>query len=218
MPFLFVCLIGLLISVQASPASSPVVEGQVRLAAGSPVAGAQVVLFDVADLRRGPIGQATTDEAGMFVLPLTAADGALVLPRAVRLGPNYPNPFNPSTVWFSGALSGEVTDNLVAEGDAVLSGDRDVNGVFYVYSHLTRGTTLIGGDNGSPAYTAPDANNNVRIVGIATAIVPDIGITFESWEKIEDTFDLKPVAAPASDGPTEDEEEEDLAGFFSVFD
>ena len=97
MPFLMVCLVGLLVSVQASPVSPPVVEGQVRLADGSPVAGAQVVLFDVADLRRGPVGKATTDEAGKFALPL-AAGGAFVLPQAVGLGPNYPNPFNPSTL------------------------------------------------------------------------------------------------------------------------
>ena len=55
------------------------VAGHVRLADGSPVAGAQVVLFDVADLTKGPVGQATTDEAGQFALPL-AASGALVLP------------------------------------------------------------------------------------------------------------------------------------------
>ena len=98
MKFLMVCLVGLLVSVQASPVSPPMVSGQVRLPDGSPVAGAQVVLFDVADLRRGPVGQATTDEVGQFALPLAAVGGAWVLPRAVALGQNYPNPFNPSTL------------------------------------------------------------------------------------------------------------------------
>ena len=97
MPSLMVCLVGLLVSVHASPVSPPVVSGQVRLSDGSPVAGAQVVLFDVADLRRGAVGQATTDEAGQFALPL-AAGGALVLPQGFALGQNYPNPFNPSTI------------------------------------------------------------------------------------------------------------------------
>ena len=97
MPFLLICLVGLLVSVDASLASSPMVAGQVRLPDGSPVVGAQVVLFDVADLSRGPVGQATTDETGQFALPL-AAGGAFVLPSEVGLGPNYPNPFNPSTI------------------------------------------------------------------------------------------------------------------------
>ena len=97
MKFLLVCLVGLLVSVHANPVSPPVISGQVRLPDGSPVAGAQVVLFDVADLSRGAVGQATTDETGLFALPL-AADAALVLPREVALGQNYPNPFNPSTI------------------------------------------------------------------------------------------------------------------------
>ena len=98
MPFLMVCLLGLLVSVDASLASSPVISGQVRLADGSSVAGAQVVLFDVADLSRGPVGQAITDETGQFALPLTATEEALVRPQTIALGPNYPNPFNPSTL------------------------------------------------------------------------------------------------------------------------
>ena len=85
MPFLLVCLVGLLVSVDVSPASSPVISGQVRLPDGSPVVGAQVVLFDVANLRRGPVVQATTDETGQFALPLVAG-GAFVLPSEVGLG------------------------------------------------------------------------------------------------------------------------------------
>ena len=97
MPFLMVCLVVLLVSVDATLASSPMVEGHVWLSNGSPVADAQVVLFDVADLRRGPVGQATTDETGQFALPLVAG-GGFVLPSEVGLGQNYPNPFNPSTL------------------------------------------------------------------------------------------------------------------------
>ncbi len=98
MPFLLICLFGLLVSVSARSVSPPMVAGQVRLAVGSPVAGAQVALFDLADLRRGPVGHATTDEEGQFALPWPTAGGGLVLPRAVGLGQNYPNPFNPSTL------------------------------------------------------------------------------------------------------------------------
>ena len=85
-PLLYVvCLIGLLVSVHASPVSPPIISGHVRLSDGSPVAGASVVLFDVADLAKGPVGQATTDEAGQFALPL-AASGASGLPPGLALG------------------------------------------------------------------------------------------------------------------------------------
>ena len=40
---------------------------------------------------------------------------------------------------------------------------------------------------------------------------------FSSWHDVADEFDLKPIAAPAPDGLTE-EDEEDLAGLFSAFD
>ena len=135
MPFLMVCLVGLLVSVHASPVSSPVISGQVRLSDGLLVAGAQVVLFDVADLRRGAVGQATTDEAGQFALPL-AAGGAFVLPQEVGLGPNYPNPFNPSTL---------IPYQLSASSPVRLE-------VFNILGQ--RVTTLVDGEQGAGSYVA----------------------------------------------------------------
>ena len=135
MKSLMVCLVGLLVSVQASPVSPPVVSGQVRLSDGSPVAGAQVVLFDVADLSRWPVGQATTDEAGQFALPL-AAGGALVLPQGFALGQNYPNPFNPSTI---------IPYQLAATSPVRLE-------VFNVLGQ--RVATLVDGAQGAGAYVA----------------------------------------------------------------
>ena len=90
-----IMVIGSLLSVQAGAES--MVTGQVRLAAsGEPVAGAQVRLFDLSDLRSW-MGT-TTDETGSFALPLGALPGAAVQPTQFHLGSNYPNPFNPATV------------------------------------------------------------------------------------------------------------------------
>ena len=91
---LVVFLIGLLTSVSAASAEEPTVLGHVRLVDGAAVAGADVLLFDVADLRRGAVARATTDADGQFALSL----GASGLPTRFALGQNYPNPFNPGTV------------------------------------------------------------------------------------------------------------------------
>ena len=92
-----VCLMGLMLSVQANTAQQSTVSGQVRLADGRPVAGAQVTLFDLADLHQGAVARAMTDESGYFALPLASLGGP-ALPQGFALGQNYPNPFNPSTV------------------------------------------------------------------------------------------------------------------------
>lgn len=92
-----VCLLGLLGLVSVGAAEEPMVLGQVRLSDGQLVAGAQVMLFDLADLRRGAVARATTDASGHFALPVASLGGS-GLPTGFALGQNYPNPFNPSTV------------------------------------------------------------------------------------------------------------------------
>lgn len=77
---------------QAGGASEPL-SGQVQLPSGAPVAGAQVWLFDLHDVRTAPV-VVTTDADGAFALPWAAARR----PERFVLGPNYPNPFNPSTI------------------------------------------------------------------------------------------------------------------------
>ncbi len=90
-----ICTIGL-IGPWGHAGAEPLIEGRVRLPSGAPAAGAQVRLFDLADLRAAPIG-ATTDQSGHFTLPLGALPGT-ALPERFELGSNYPNPFNPSTL------------------------------------------------------------------------------------------------------------------------
>ena len=90
-----VCLISLLASVSAASAEAPTVSGQVRLADGSAVAGASVVLFDVE--RLGVVAKATTDESGQFALVLRGLRQAQT-PVGFALGQSYPNPFNPATI------------------------------------------------------------------------------------------------------------------------
>ena len=86
-------LVGLMLNVSAEASSREQVLGRVRLDGGLPVAGAQVLLFDLADLRRGAVAQATTDADGQFALSVGTG-----LPQGFTLGQNYPNPFNPGTV------------------------------------------------------------------------------------------------------------------------
>ncbi len=89
-----ICIIGSL-GAAVHAGAEPLIEGRVRLPSGAPAAGAQVRLFDQADLRAAPL-TTTTDRSGHFTLPLAALAGAL--PERFELGANYPNPFNPSTV------------------------------------------------------------------------------------------------------------------------
>ena len=94
------CLIeGLIVLLAVVQAGAEVqIEGRVRLDSGEPVAGAQVLLFELSDLRSAPVGT-TTDQTGYFALPLRSLQGrASVSPEQFDLGQNYPNPFNPSTI------------------------------------------------------------------------------------------------------------------------
>ena len=144
MKSLTICLIGLLVFVSVGLAEPSLIVGQVRLSDGQPVAGARVMLFDLTSLRRGAVVQATTDATGQFALPLAALERP-ALSHGFVLGPNYPNPFNPSTlIPYELASSGYVrlaVFNLLGQRVATL-----VDGVQSAGAHRARwdGTDAIG--------------------------------------------------------------------------
>ena len=168
------CLIGLLLVVRVD--ANPVPEGRVRLPSGAPVPGAQVLLFDLSDLRAAPLA-ATTDGSGQFALPLATPAGAL--PERFSLGSNYPNPFNPSTIipyqlptamyvrlevfnllgqYVATLVDGEQPAGLhTAEWDAADAGGQAVGAGVYLYRlsgdgvQATQSMVLIDGQAGGSA-------------------------------------------------------------------
>ena len=122
----------------------------------------------------------------------------------------------------SGAVTGTPISSI-AKGDELLLGSGyDTDGFYYEYINYSLGGKSTRGNSGAPVYTVPDADGNVRIVGILIGSFPDEDpsestLIFTSWKKVRDEFNLQPIAAPAPDGPTEDDEA-DLAGLFSAFD
>ena len=169
-------VMGLLFGVQVD--AEPLVEGRVRLASGEPAVGAQVLLFDLTNLRAAPIA-ATTDETGYFALPFAALSGASALPEQFEIGQNYPNPFNPSTIIpyrlptampvrleifdalgqrIASLVDGERAAGFhTARWDATDAAGRAVAAGVYFYRlsgggiHLTRSMVLIDGQAGVPA-------------------------------------------------------------------
>ena len=114
-----------------------------RLTSGDPVADAQVRLFDMTDLQQGAIARAQTDGTGYFALPL-AALGGRALPARFALGPNYPNPFNPSTIIpYQLAASSEVrleVFNLLGQRIATLVDGERAAGFHTATWHATDAT------------------------------------------------------------------------------
>lgn len=133
MPFVVVFFVGLLLSMPVG--AEPLIEGRVRLSSGGPASAAQVLVFDLTALERGPVAQATTDGDGHFALRLSSL-GGLVRPDGFALGQNYPNPFNPSTV---------IPYQLATAGRVRLE-------VFNVLGQ--RVATLVDGDRSAGVHTA----------------------------------------------------------------
>ena len=142
------CFVGLLSSVGVS--AEPVLEGRVRLASGGPAVGAQVLVFDLADLSR--YVRATTDESGQFVLALGALGQRPGLPEGFGLGQNYPNPFNPGTV---------IPYELAAAGYVRLE-------VFNLLGQ--RVATLVDGELGAGSYAAQWDARDALGQGVAAGV------------------------------------------------
>ena len=117
----------------------------------------------------------------------------------------------------SGAVTGTPISSIAKGDELLVGGDYTTDGLYHEYVNHSLGGKSTGGDSGAPVYTVPDADGNVRIVGILIGHV-GVGVgrpVFNSWKTVEEEFNLRPIAAP--DGPTE-EDEADLAGLFSAFD
>ena len=93
-------------------------------------------------------------------------------------------------IWFTGAMSG------VIEGDPATISERmlaDVGGDIYHFAHLVKVTKSVGGNSGSPVYTAPDEDGNVYIVGILSGGLGDTAIGFNAWNDVTEALNLKPL-------------------------
>ena len=177
-----VCLLGLVFVVSVS--AEPLLEGRVRLESGEPVADAQVRLFDMTDLRQGAIARAVTDGTGYFALPL-AALGGQALPARFALGPNYPNPFNPSTIIpYQLAASSEVrleVFNLLGQHIATLVDGERPAGFHTATWHATDGAgravgagvyiyrMMVGAERQTGRMVLIDGQAGVSAVGAASA-------------------------------------------------
>ena len=142
-------LVGLVLSV-GTVWAEPVVEGRVRLSSGAAAVGAQVLLFDLADLSR--YVRATTDESGQFVVSLGALGQGQGLPEGFGLGQNYPNPFNPGTV---------IPYELAADGYVRLE-------VFNLLGQ--RVAVLVDGEMGAGRYTAEWDARDASGQGVAAGV------------------------------------------------
>ena len=130
--------------------AEPLIEGRVGLPSGSPAPGAQVLLFDLSEFRL--LAGATTDATGHFSISREAL-GPSALPNQFSLGPNYPNPFNPTTIIpYQLPVSAHVrlqVFNLLGQRIATL-----VDGYQSAGSHSTRwdGTDAAGRAVGAGVY------------------------------------------------------------------
>ena len=125
----------------------------------------------------------------------------------------------------SGVMTGPIESIAKADQILTLSGV-DIDGRYYEYTNYSeyaddyQGLRSVPGDSGAPIYTTPDRNGNVQMIGVLIGAFRinnvDEGIVFSPWNQVSDGLDLKPLGAPAADGPAEKEEE--LAGLFSAFD
>ena len=87
--------------------------------------------------------------------------------------------------------------NKVTSG-AILSSAPDSGGAGSCYTYdIDGGQESLGSDSGSPIYTVPDRNGDVRIVGILTGgvVVAGEDITiFSSWNDVMKELDLQPIS------------------------